>query len=321
MSKRNIIKYTIISAIFLFITDFIYKTYNNITYTTKERCFIYRLLPRPFFLFFQHFIELFIIILIGIFIAVILEKAYLKHKKFYPNNVFKAFIYGSALPICSCVALPLIGAFKDKIRIKVIITFLVAAPLLSPYFIALSLTVLGPTFTIIRIIASFVLAISLGYLIEFLAKNQKISLPNINIGNDFLSQSDIYFKTFKIMKIIFPYFLIAAFLGLSFEFIPVEALLSKIENFNPFLSVFFAILIGIPLYLCNGTDILILRPFFIYAGLPMGTAIAFSLTSTAICVSSTILLLKFLGKKLTCILLINIFFLSLIIGILINFFF
>jgi hypothetical protein len=320
MNKTNKIKITIWLAVIFFILDTAYKISNNITFATREKCFIYNNLPRPLFLFFEHFLELFILILVGIFLAVFLEKHSDKYRKFYPHNVFQAFLYGSLLPICSCAVIPLVSSFKDKVKLRTIITFLIATPLLSPYLIALSLTTLGLNFTIIRIIASFFISITLGYSVEFLAHDQKISLPDNNLKGLSSGQADIYLKTFQLMKIIFPYFLIASCLGLFFEFIPAENWLTNINGLNKFLSVPLAALIGIPLYLCNGTDILMLRPFIIHAGLPWGTALAFSLTSTAVCASSIVLLIRYLGKKITYILIGGVFFLTLIMGILVNLF-
>ena len=88
----------------------------------------------------------------------------------------------------------------------------------------------------------------------------------------------------------------------------------------PILKLLIAIIIGIPMYLCNGADILLLRPFMEHLSIPLGTAIAFSMTSTAICVTSTIILFKYIGKMLTLILIVNIFVITLILCVLINLF-
>lgn len=321
MKKRNLIKYLIFSSLILFFIDFVYKTYNEIDHLTREKCILYQTLPRPLFLFLEHYIILFLTIILGIFIAVLLEKYYLRYKKFYPKNPLQAFIYGSLIPICSCGAIPIVGSFKDKIKLRTIITFIVAAPLLSPYFITLSLTVLGLKFTILRILASFILAVTSGYLIEGFVARRKITLPETHGCKVFLKEKDIYLRTYGIIKLIFPYFLIAATLGIVVEILSLEKIALNIDILNPHLKALVVILIGIPMYLCNGADILILRPFITHLNFPLGAAIGFSLTSTAICVTSITILSRYLGKKVTLILITHIFLLSFFLAILINIFF
>ena len=76
--------------------------------------------------------------------------------------------------------------------------------------------------------------------------------------------------------------------------------------------------IGIPLYVCNGADVLLLKPLLAYTDLTTGTAMVFSLTSSAVCISSIAMLFKFMGRKLTLILLANLTVLTLLIGFAIN---
>lgn len=318
MKKRNFAKAFIFSGIALFFIDFIYKAYNKIDHLTREKCILYQTLPRPLFLIVENYLVLFLTILLGVFFAVLLERAYLKYKRFYPQNPFQAFVYGSLLPVCSCGAIPLIGAFKDKVKLKTIITFIVAAPLLSPYFIMLSFTVLGLKFTLLRVFASFILAITSGYLIEYFVSSRKLTLPNVHACEAFLKEKDLYLRTFAIVKRIFPYFLVAATLGFLFELIPQDLTAFAVEITNPHLSAFFSILIGIPMYLCNGADVLILRPFIFHWNFPLGAAVGFSLTSTAICITSMVILSRYLGKKLAFILVANIFLMAFLLAVLIN---
>ena len=78
------------------------------------------------------------------------------------------------------------------------------------------------------------------------------------------------------------------------------------------------ILAGIPLYFCNGAEVLILRPLIHHGGFSLGAAVAFSLTSTAICITSFVMILKFLGRKLTALLAVHIVVVALAISYLID---
>lgn len=58
------------------------------------------------------------------------------------------------------------------------------------------------------------------------------------------------------------------------------------------------VLVGVPLYFCNGAEVLFVRPLVVH-GFPLGTGVAFSMTSTAICATSIAMLLKVIGRWLT----------------------
>ena len=66
-------KWFVIFSILFFSADIVYKIVNNITYLNRENCILYRMLPKIGFLFFEYFVELFLIVIVGIFFAAMLE--------------------------------------------------------------------------------------------------------------------------------------------------------------------------------------------------------------------------------------------------------
>ncbi len=324
ITKERLIKVFIVFSILFLSVDTIYRFVNNINYFNKEKCFIYSLLPKWGFLLFEYFIELFLVITVGIFIAVLLERYFLKYKRFYPNNPLTAFLYASILPVCACTILPMIKVFERKIKFRSLITLIVAAPLLSPYIIMLSFSTLGIKYTLLRIISSFIVAVSSGFVVEyFYNKKNKLKIDTIlcNPKKCLIKNNNIYIKTYEILKSIFPFLIIAAIMGITFEYIsPYKFLLGYDLNFG-FLGILISVLVGIPIYFCNGSEILFLRPFLVHIPkIPLGTAIAFSISSTAICITSFAILIKFIGKKLALILLLNIIITTILISYLINIF-
>ena len=165
--NRTAKKWFVIFSILFFSADIVYKTVNNITYLNRESCILYRMLPKIGFLFFEYFVELFLIVIVGIFFAAMLESMFAKYKRFYPSNTITAFFYASLLPVCACTTIPLISSMKGKLPFRTIITFVVAAPLLSPYIIMLSFSVLGMTYGILRIVSAFLMAMISGVVLEF----------------------------------------------------------------------------------------------------------------------------------------------------------
>ncbi len=302
--KEWILRGLIYFTIALLLADFIYKTYYGINFQTREKCILYAHLPRWAFLLYEFTLDLFMTVLIGIFVGTLLQKHFTRYKRFYPRNQFSAFVYAAVIPVCSCSAIPMMGAMQGQLRLRTIITFVVAAPLLNPYIVALSFTVLGNEYAFMRIISSLLLAVGAGYFAELVAPKTAIADPekllsctsNTSCG---LPGKSIYTESFRIFKKLIPYLLIAGVISLAFEIFQPTEILEKLQLKSGPLSAAAFILIGMPIYFCNGADILFLQPLVNYGGLSMGTSIAFSLTSTAICVSSFMMLLKYLGKKLT----------------------
>ena len=113
----------------------------------------------------------------------------------------------------------------------------------------------------------------------------------------------VYDETFTILRKIAPYLLAAGLLGILVEVAAPAHILQRYNLAHNALGTIGVILIGVPVYFCNGAEVLFLHPLMQYSGLPLGTAMAFSLTSTSICITSLVLLVQFLGKRMTAILL------------------
>jgi uncharacterized membrane protein YraQ (UPF0718 family) len=157
--REILIRILFFSSISILFIDTAYKTWNGITPLKRQWCILYSSLPQWAFLIYEYFIELFLLVAVGILIAAIIEKHFLRMKKYIPRHPLTAFVYASILPLCSCSVLPLINALDKKIPFRSVVTFVVAAPLLNPYIIMLSATVLGAEYTVVRILSSMILSI------------------------------------------------------------------------------------------------------------------------------------------------------------------
>ena len=91
------------------------------------------------------------------------------------------------------------------------------------------------------------------------------------------------------------YVLFGAVLGAAFAALLPPAFLTRVLGGGP-LSMASAVVVGIPVNLCAGEEILLTAPLA-GAGLTMGHAIAFALAGTGICLSSVPLLLRVLGRR------------------------
>ena len=319
-TKKRTVQISLALSFAFFIADYIYKVANDITYLNRDKCIVNRLLPKIGFILFEYFIELTVVVFIGIFIATLLEKYFIKYGKFFPSNVVTAFLYASLLPVCACTAIPLVRTMQEKMNIRTIITFIIAAPLLNPYIVMLSFSVLGSEYGILRIVSSFILAVFAGYVVEFFYKRESFAVSNLRVceaNKCHITNNDLYLKTWAIFRSVVPYLLAGGLIGTTIEvFLPKTNALEPFID-NSLLSNIVLIIFGIPFYFCNGTDVLLLRPL-LCSGIYTGTGIAFSLTSTAICITSILMLFKFMGKRLTFILIGHVFVVTLIISQAIN---
>lgn len=318
------IKSLVFFSIFLLGIDFIYKSYFGITYQNRADCILYANLPRWVFIGYENFVELLLVVITGIYLAALLEKYFTRVGKFIPKNQITAFIYASLIPVCSCSAIPFVRTMHDRVPFRVIITFIIAAPLLNPYIIMLSTMVLGLKYAILRIICSLILAVSAGFIIEIFHKRMKqndlsiISACGTGRGCPGKGAS-IYENTYLIFKKIFVFMLIAGALSTALQLASPDRMLLKLDLSNSLIGSMLVILVGVPIYFCNGADVLFLKPLTQFSQLPLGTAMAFSLTSTSVCITSLLLLVKYIGKKLTAILLACVMILTLLLSILIQF--
>jgi uncharacterized protein len=319
--KQRLIRASVFLCSALWATDIIYKIVKDVSYVNREKCVLYKSLPRMWFIFFEYFFETVVIVFVGIFIAVLVGRWFQRLHRFYPTNPITAFFYASVIPLCSCALIPLLSTMKGRMKFATTMSFVLTAPLLSPYILALSFSVLGFTYGLLRIISSFILVITTVFILSFLHRKESgVFLPVVSTGcmDTCTSQGrDVYLETFDIFKKMLPYVLVGGVLGVFIEFLGPRSLLLDERAGRGLAGIAIWILMGVPLYFCNGAEILFLRPLMNH-GMPLGTAIAFSLTSTAVCTTSIAMLVRIMGPRLTITLVSCVIVISFSLALLIN---
>jgi uncharacterized membrane protein YraQ (UPF0718 family) len=320
-SKRHLVKWALIVSASIWAADIVYKIVNNISYVNRERCILYRILPGTGFIVFEYLLETLIIVFVGTFVAVWLGRKFLKLRRFLPQNPVTAFVYGSLIPVCSCAAIPLLSSMRGKLRFPTTMSFILAAPLLSPYIIVLSFSVLGPTYAILRIASSFVLVMVTAVILGIAQRDGR--MPEMRpVGGACDKQcgvveNDIYVETLVIFRGLLPFLVIAGAIAVALEHMGSRDVLLQGWFGGGAREVLVWIMVGVPLYFCNGAEVLFLRPMMSH-GFPVGTGIAFSLTSTAICTTSIAMLLRMMGTRLTVVLVASIIGVCLGLALLLN---
>ncbi len=323
-NKYSVIaKSVVLGAIALMVVDMVYSNIAGINMANRQtECLVYRVMPRWLFLIYEYMIETAIIVLLGVFIGVLVERYMGRVHRFFPRNQVLAFAFAAVLPVCSCGVIPLIESMKKKVSLRVIITFVISAPLLNPYIIILSYSVLGFTYGTLRLVSAFILAIVTGYVVDLIARkfmSEQLGAFRSCSKSCSVKSTDPFIATLKTTKKLLPYIIAGGLLGLGLELFDPKQHLTLLSFSDQWLSMLIMLVVGVPLYVCNGADVLLLHPLLQYTDLSSGAAIVFSLASTGLCISSIVMLSAFIGRKMTAVLVACVAIMSFLLGTIIDF--
>jgi uncharacterized membrane protein YraQ (UPF0718 family) len=185
----------------------------------------------------------------------------------------------------------------------------------------LSFSVLGVRYALARIVTSFLLVMVTAHLLDLLVARRAGKVDAALAGGCDRGcageRRDLLLETGAIFRRLLPYLIVAGAFGVAIEHLGPRTTALAQGSLGGVVGILAMILIGTPLYFCNGAEVLFLRPL-INHGFPLGTAVAFSLTSTAVCTASIAMLLKLLGVRLTVLLVACLLTLSLAAALVLN---
>jgi uncharacterized membrane protein YraQ (UPF0718 family) len=251
----------------------------------------------------------------------------------FPKSMVGAGALASLLPICSCAAVPLAhGLILGKqVRVRTVITFLIVVPILSPIVIMLALARIGWEYVAVEVVSVFVLAMVAGMFIERFAGVKEpeacgegcYSCQGCKSSNMLKTRNSALLagwdQLMYLMKYIFLGLIIGAALSVFVDADTIAQIFGSQEDlWGSIPGLFLIVLIGIPLFICSGEDVLILAPLLASGALPLGHAIAFAITGNAICITSIPVLLATFGRKVTALLIFFFFVGAIILGLIIN---
>lgn len=253
---------------------------------------------------------IFVISFIRSFIPPEKTRKWLSNRFEIVGNIIAALI-GIITPFCSCSAVPLfIGLVESGVPLGVTFSYLISAPMVNEVAAVLLLGLFGPGIAFLYIASGVTIAIFVGFILgrlklEHLVEDYvwkiKVNQKDILISKtlkDRLVESSHY--TADLVKKVFPYVLIGVAVGaLVHGYVP-EDFLAKIAGKGNPLAVPLAVLIGVPLY-SNAAGTIPIVKSLIEKGLPIGTALAFMMSVTALSFPEMIILRKVLKPKLLAI--------------------
>jgi len=238
---------------------------------------------------------------------------YLQGKNRFIGYLLGSF-FGAVTPFCSCSSIPLfMGFVSARIPLGVTITFLLTSPLINEVVVIMLGSLLGLKFTIIYIGIGLSLGILAGFLIDlikgerllvgFLAKqylqqdvNAKVEYTNKSMT---LKERHTFAKTeaLTIFKRIWKWVIIGVGIGaLIHGTIPAEWFGEHLGE-KQWWSVPLATVLAIPMYI-NATAIVPILESLLLKGVPLGTALAFCMSSVAVSLPEFMMLKQVMSKRL-----------------------
>ena len=226
-------------------------------------------------------------------------------------SMAKASILGMVMPGCSCATMPMAEGLRRKgADLGTVTSFLLASPLVSPQTLVLTWAVLGWKFTLARALAAFFGAMMIGAIFLWLERNKPgfldipAQVPEKKCSSGCCGSAAAeeegpkkFWPVFiDILKDLSKYFVLGmAIASLLTVLIPPDVIPRYIGSSGP-LAYIAAVLLGVPLYVCEGEEIP-LTLSLLKLGLGPGPAFAFLLGSVGTCVPTMIMSQKLIGRR------------------------
>lgn len=238
---------------------------------------------------------------------------FLTKRKWYGLDYFLASFFGTITPFCSCSSVPLfIGFVKGGIPLGVTLAFLISSPLVDAVSVAMFIGLFGWKVTIVYVISGIILSMVAGYILGRLKSEnlltdwvKQILAVKLNADQQEVEQHQSFKQRFPfilkeslgIVKGVSIYILIGIAIGGAMHgFIPTGFFEEYIKADNP-LAVPIAVLAGVPMY-SNAAGVLPIIEVLVQKGIPIGTAIAFSMAVVGLSIPEALLLKKVMTTRM-----------------------
>jgi uncharacterized membrane protein YraQ (UPF0718 family) len=270
--------------------------------------------------------KIFALLLVVIYLIAILRASlnveavrdYLAGKNRF-SGYFLGSIFGAITPFCSCSSIPIFLGFTSAgIPLGITMAFLITSPLVNEVAVLLLISLLGWKFTVVYIVVGMLVGMTAGLFLDqinaqrwlqsFAAKalkqGQKETFNSVEIGVTAdhkmrIKDRHLFAKqeTMDIFKRIWKWVFIGVGLGAALHgFVPDSWIGNNLGD-GQWWSVPIAVLLGIPLY-SNATGVIPVMESLIIKGLPIGTTLAFCMSTVAASFPEFILLKQVMQWRL-----------------------
>jgi uncharacterized membrane protein YraQ (UPF0718 family) len=245
--------------------------------------------------------------------------------------------FGAITPFCSCSSIPVFLGFTSAgIPVGITMSFLITSPLINEVAVLLLLSLLGWKFTLLYVVVGMSVGILGGVFLDaikaerwlesFAAKALERGKNTVNTTTAqhakslSLEERHAFAKeeTLEIFSRVWKWVIIGVGLGAALHGFVPDGWIQEHLGDGQWWSVPSAVLLGIPLY-SNATGVIPVMESLIKQGLPIGTTLAFCMSTVAASFPEFILLKQVMQWRLLAILFILLLVAFTLIGWIFNF--
>jgi uncharacterized membrane protein YraQ (UPF0718 family) len=254
------------------------------------------------------------------------------------NNKFFGYLMGSTFgaitPFCSCSSIPVFLGFTSAgIPVGITMSFLLTSPLINEVAVLMLLSLVGWEITIIYVLVGMAIGIAGGVFLD-LIRAERLLQPfalkayqtaefsavehNIRTKLSFRERHDFAkVELLDILNRIWKWVFIGVGLGAALHGFVPDTWFAENLGSGQWWSVPMAVLAGIPLY-SNATGVIPVMESLIVKGLPLGTTLAFCMSTVAASFPEFVLLKQVMTWKLLVIIFLLLLMSFTLVGWLIN---
>ncbi len=280
--------------------DTVFKMEKGNHFTESLRFFIFEV-PKVLLLL---TLIIFIVGIIRTFFTPERTRKALEGKSLFTGNVL-ASLLGVVTPFCSCSAIPLfLGFVESGVPLGVTFSFLIAAPMINEVAVILLYGLFGWKVMVMYISTGLLIAIFAGFIIGKLKLEHWVAdwVYKTRFGNNSQQEEKLTFKdrirfgytaVKEIVGKVWIYIVIGVGIGAGMHgFVPEDFMVSIMDK-SHWYSVPLSVLVGVPLY-SNAAGIIPIVSVLIEKGVPLGTALAFMMSTIGLSLPEIIILKKVL---------------------------
>lgn len=252
------------------------------------------------------------------------------------NRFFGYFLgagFGAVTPFCSCSSIPLfLGFTQARIPIGITMSFLITSPIINEVAVVLLGGLLGVKFMVVYIAVGILVGVIGGIFIDAI-KAERFLMPiaetvigggqgeDLEYENQKLTFKDRHdFAKGELKEIfgrVWKWVFIGVGLGAALHgFVPEEFITENLGS-GQWWSVPGAVLLGIPLY-SNASGMIPIAESLLAKGLPVGTTLAFMMSTVAASFPEFVILKQVMKPKLLLIFFIMLLVMFTIVGLIMN---
>ncbi len=258
------------------------------------------------------FLIIFLMGVINTYFPVERLRNFLSRKRLYGLEYLLASVFGALTPFCSCSSVPLfIGFVQGGIPLGVTFSFLITSPLVNEVALALFIGMFGWEITLIYALSGILLGMIGGWVlgklhleafltgwVKQLLEHAEADTQTHDPGKSFMKRlPGISREALQIVKSVMWYVIIGIGIGAAMHGYVPDDFFQQYLSGGQWWTVPLAVILAVPIY-TNAAGVIPVIQVLVSKGIPLGTAIAFMMSTVGLSLPEATLLKKVMTLRL-----------------------